>query len=138
MCSKLAATFALSPVLSLRYAHAQLRLFYLHSIFSGAHVRKNTRLSPRVQVQLLVPERRRLGMRPLGHTLTILESIMALAMNFPRKRNLEHTSSTMLNRVEGPRGQGKSPTGLYAYSGVLDAPVCEVRGREGGEEVREN
>ena len=63
---------------------------------------------------------------------------MALAMNFPRKRNLEHTSSTMLNRVEGPRGQGKSPTGLYAYSGVLEAPVCEVRGREGGEEVREN
>ena len=63
---------------------------------------------------------------------------MALAMNFPRKRNLEHTSSTMLKRVEGPRGQGKSPTGLYAYSGVLEAPVSEVRGREGGEEVREN
>ena len=49
---------------------------------------------------------------PPACALTILESIMALAMNFPRKRNLEQTSSTMLNRVEGPRGQGKSPTGL--------------------------
>ena len=41
-CSKLPATFAFFPVLSLRYAHAPLRSFYLVSTFDGAHVRKNT------------------------------------------------------------------------------------------------
>ena len=49
--------------MSLGYAHLQLRSFYLRSTFCGAHVRKNTRLSPQEQVQFLVPERRNLGTR---------------------------------------------------------------------------
>ncbi len=49
--------------------------------------------------------------------------MMAFATNFPRKRNFEQTSSTMLNRVLGPMGKGKSPTGLWTYWGVLEAPV---------------
>ena len=68
-CSKLAATFALFPVLSLRYTHAQLRSFYRLSTFDGSHVRKNTRLSPHVQLQYRVPEQRSLGTR-LVHSLS--------------------------------------------------------------------
>ena len=41
----------------------QLRSFYFRSTFGGAYVRKNTRLSPHVQVQFLVPEWRSLGTR---------------------------------------------------------------------------
>ena len=62
-CSKLAVTFALFPVLSLGYAHAQSRSFYRLSTFEGSHVRKNTRLSPHAQVQFRIPERRSLGTR---------------------------------------------------------------------------
>ena len=51
MCSKLLATFALFPVMSLRYAHAQLRWFYRMSTFGAAHVRKNTRLYMPAQLQ---------------------------------------------------------------------------------------
>lgn len=54
--------------------------------------------------------------------LTILESTMDLAINFPRNRNFEQTSSTTLNLVLGPRGVGNRPTGLWMYLGILDAP----------------
>ena len=61
---------------------------------------------------------------------TILESITALAMNFPRNLNLEQTSSTFEKLSEGPSGLGNSPTGLWTYSGVLAAPEAEEEGRE--------
>jgi len=51
MCSKLPATFALFPVLSRGYAHAQLTSLYPLSTFIASHVRKNTRLSTLVQLQ---------------------------------------------------------------------------------------
>ena len=51
MCSKLPATFALFPVLSFGYAHAQLSPLYFLSIFTASHVRKNTRLSTPAQLQ---------------------------------------------------------------------------------------
>ena len=65
MCSKLAATFTLFPVLSLGYAHTQLRSFYRLSTFEGSHVRKYTRLSLHVQLQYCVLEQRSLGTRLL-------------------------------------------------------------------------
>ena len=40
----MATTFALFPVLSLGYAHAQFRSFYRLSTFEGSHMRKNTSL----------------------------------------------------------------------------------------------
>ena len=49
--SKLPATFALFPVLSRGYAHAQLSSFYLLSTFGAFHVTKNTRLSTPAQLQ---------------------------------------------------------------------------------------
>ena len=49
-------------------------------------------------------------------TLTILESIIAFAINFPKNLNLEQISSTTLNLVLGPRGTGNNPTGLCTYS----------------------
>ena len=51
MCSKLPATFALFPVLSRGYAHAQLSPLYLLSTFGAFHVTKNTRLSTPAQLQ---------------------------------------------------------------------------------------
>ena len=45
------ATFALFPILSRRYAYAQLSRVYLLSIFNASHVRKNTRLSTPAQLQ---------------------------------------------------------------------------------------
>ena len=50
-CSKLPATFALFPVLSLGYAHAQLRSFYPLSTFNDFLGTKNTRLSMPAQLQ---------------------------------------------------------------------------------------
>ena len=50
-CSKLPATFALFPVLSLGYAHTQLSSLYLLSTFTASHVRKNTRFSTPAQLQ---------------------------------------------------------------------------------------
>lgn len=47
---------------------------------------------------------------------TILESMIAFAMSFPRNLNLEQISSTTLNLVLGPRGMGNNPTGLCTYS----------------------
>ena len=47
---------------------------------------------------------------------TILESMIAFAMSFPRNLNLEQISSTTLNLVLGPRGTGNNPTGLCTYS----------------------
>ena len=53
--------------------------------------------------------------------LTILESMMPFAINFPRNLNLLHTSSTTLRGVLGPIGVGNTPTGLWMYWGVLEA-----------------
>ena len=52
-CGKLPATFTLFPVLSRRYAHAQLSPLYLLSTFGAFHVTKNTRLSTPAQLQCL-------------------------------------------------------------------------------------
>lgn len=48
--------------------------------------------------------------------LTILESMIAFAMSFPKNLNFEQTSSTTLNLVLGPKGTGNNPTGLCTYS----------------------
>lgn len=53
---------------------------------------------------------------------TILESMIAFAISFPKNLNLLQTSSTTLKGVLGPRGVGKTPTGLWMYWGVLVAP----------------
>ena len=69
----------------LGYAHAQLRSFYLRSTFEGSHVRKNTRLSLRVQLQYRVPERRSLGTRLRVHhncnELLAVQSVTVQAVN---------------------------------------------------------
>ena len=53
MCSKFPTTFALFPVPSLGYAHAQLSSLYLLSTFGAFHMTKNTRLSTPAQLQCL-------------------------------------------------------------------------------------
>ena len=50
-CSRLPAIFALFPVPSLGYAHAQLSSLYLLPTFTASHVSKNTRLSTPAQLQ---------------------------------------------------------------------------------------
>ena len=61
---KLATIFALFPVLSLGYAHTQLRSLYPLSTFGASHMSKNTRLFPHLyNFNVCVPECGSLGMR---------------------------------------------------------------------------
>ena len=69
--SKLAAIFACSFSCSESRVRPHLIIWSLYPIstFDGSHVRKNTRLSPHVQLQYRLPEQRNLGTRLLDfHT----------------------------------------------------------------------
>ena len=71
LASKLPTTFAVFPVLSRGYAHAQLlRSLYTLSAFNVAHVRKYTRLSMPAQLQCSHS-----GVGSLGTRLTYMYTV---------------------------------------------------------------